>query len=79
MLLANLANVNDPPALAGMRGIFAKLRKMIRIGIPIGYQDETGFHLGVKPAEKEVIWPPMLGESKQGSISPRREFESLRE
>jgi hypothetical protein len=44
--------VNDPPAQAGLRGIVAKLRKAIRIEIPIGYQDETGFHLGIEPAEK---------------------------
>jgi hypothetical protein len=49
---AILAQVNDPPPQAGLRGIVAKLRKAIRIEIPIGYQDETGFHLGIEPAEK---------------------------
>jgi hypothetical protein len=39
--------------------IVAKLRKAIRIEIPTGYQDETGFHMGVKPAEKEIKWPPI--------------------
>jgi hypothetical protein len=38
-------------------GIVAKLRNAIRIDIPVGYQDETGFHMGVKPAGKEVKWP----------------------
>jgi hypothetical protein len=38
-------------------GIVAKLRNAIRIEIPTGYQDETGFHRGVKPVEKEVKWP----------------------
>ena len=76
---AILAHVNDYAAQAGLNGIIAKLRKAIRIEIPIGYQDETGFHMGVKPAEKEVKWPRILEESKQGSISPRREFQSLRE
>jgi hypothetical protein len=37
-------------------GIVAKLRKALSIAIPIGYQDETGFHRGVKAAEKEVKW-----------------------
>jgi hypothetical protein len=37
--------------------IAAKLKRAIRIEVPIGYQDETGFHMGVKPAEKEVKWP----------------------
>jgi len=38
-------------------GILAKLRNAARIDIPVGYQDETGFHLGVKPAPKEAQWP----------------------
>jgi hypothetical protein len=40
-------------------GIVAKLRNAVRIDIPIGYQDETGFHMGVKPAKKGVQWPPV--------------------
>ena len=47
-----LAQMSDSPAQAGVNGIVAKLWKAIRIEIPIGYQDETGFHMGVKPAEK---------------------------
>jgi hypothetical protein len=39
------------------RGIVAKVRNAVRIEIPIGYQDETGFHMGVKPAEKNIKWP----------------------
>jgi hypothetical protein len=39
--------------------IAAKLRKAIRIEVPIGYQDETGFHTGVVTAEKEIKWPPV--------------------
>lgn len=38
--------------------MIAKVRSFARIEIPIGYQDETGFQLGVKPAEKEIKWPP---------------------
>jgi hypothetical protein len=38
-------------------GILAKLQNAIRIEIPIGYQDETGFHRGVKPAERGAKWP----------------------
>jgi len=54
MPCAILAKVNDSPARAGVNGIVAKLRKAIRIEIPVGYQDKTGFHAGVKPAEKEI-------------------------
>lgn len=38
-------------------GIVARLRSAIKLEIPTGYQDETGFHLGVKADEKEVKWP----------------------
>jgi hypothetical protein len=40
-------------------GAVAKLRNAVRIDIPVGYQDETGFHMGVKPAKKGVQWPPV--------------------
>jgi hypothetical protein len=62
---AILTQVNDSPACAGVSGIVAKLRKAIGIVIPIGYQDETGFHIGVKPAEKRVKCASVLAESKQ--------------
>jgi len=29
-------------------GLAAKLREMLEDKIPLGYQDQTGFHLGVK-------------------------------
>ncbi len=38
-------------------GMIAKLRNAVSIEIPVGYQDETGFHTGVKSAVKEVKWP----------------------
>jgi len=38
-------------------GIVAKLRSAVRIDIPIGYQDETGFHYGVKQAQNGIKWP----------------------
>ena len=40
-----------------LQGVVAKLRNAIKMNIPIGYQDETGFHTGVKRVEKEVKWP----------------------
>ncbi|MGA9780478.1 MAG: hypothetical protein WBS33_19655 [Verrucomicrobiia bacterium] len=39
--------------------IFLKLRKAVRIEVRTGYQDETGFHSGIKPAENEIQWPPV--------------------
>ncbi len=44
----------DRAAHGGVWGIVAKLRKAIRIEIPIGYQDEAGFRVGVKSADMEV-------------------------
>jgi hypothetical protein len=38
-------------------GIFTKLWNAVKIEIPVGYQDETGFHTGAKPAQKESAWP----------------------
>jgi len=37
------------------RGFVAKVRDSFRV--PIGYQDETGFHQGIKPPEAEIKWP----------------------
>jgi hypothetical protein len=34
--------------------IVAKLKNAVKI--PTGYEDETGFHFGAEPAEKEVKW-----------------------
>jgi hypothetical protein len=31
-------------------GIFAKMRAAIEAYLPLGYEDETGFHFGVKSA-----------------------------
>jgi hypothetical protein len=36
--------------------IIAKFRKAM--AIPIGYQDETGFHFGDEPVAREDAWPP---------------------
>ena len=37
-------------APGGVRGIVANLWQAIKVEIPIGYQDEMGFHMDVKPA-----------------------------
>jgi hypothetical protein len=37
--------------------LIARLKNAVNIQIPTGYQDETGFHMGVKPAESKVKWP----------------------
>lgn len=39
-----------------MREIMANLKQVVEI--PMGYQDENGFHFGADPALKEIQWPP---------------------
>jgi len=34
--------------------IIAKLRNMVKIEVPVGYQDETGFHYGTKSNVKSA-------------------------
>ena len=37
--------------------LIARVSKAMEV--PTGYQDDTGFHLGEEPAQKEVKWPPV--------------------
>ena len=37
--------------------IITKLQNAMGIETAIGYQDESGFHMGVKPVENEIKWP----------------------
>jgi len=38
-------------------GLIARLKNAVKFDIPVGYQDESGFHTGVKTDEKEIKWP----------------------
>ncbi len=38
-------------------GFFAKLKSSIKLQIPIGYQDDSGFHVGVQTEQDSVQWP----------------------
>lgn len=38
-------------------GLIARLKNAVKLDIPVGYQDEMGFHAGVKAEEKEIKWP----------------------
>jgi hypothetical protein len=40
-----------------LAGLLAKLRNVVKINVPVGYQDESGFHTGVKRSEKQAQWP----------------------
>jgi hypothetical protein len=39
------------------QSLLAKLRNAVKTSVPVGYQDENGFHLGVKREEKQTQWP----------------------
>lgn len=39
-------------------GLLAKLRAAVEKRVPLGYQDENGFHVGLEPAGKKSDWPP---------------------
>jgi hypothetical protein len=51
------------PHTAAWRAVFRRflsnVRSEARIEVRTGYQDATGFHNGVKPAENEIQWPPV--------------------
>jgi len=53
----NKAWSHDGAASFSLGAIFARLKSAVKIEIPVGYQDETGFHAGVKAEEKEIKWP----------------------
>ena len=38
-------------------GLIAKLINAVKLDIPVGYQDQNGFHHGVKPASQDENWP----------------------
>jgi len=45
------------PFVLRIAGILAKLAAVFAINVPVGYQDETGFHFGTKPAQAKISWP----------------------
>jgi len=42
------------PLAAIMAAVISKLK----VQVPVGYQDENGFHVGTGRTEKKVNWPP---------------------
>jgi hypothetical protein len=49
---SNVESIGFSPAW-----LITKLMNFISINVPVGYQDETGFHTGVKSAQKATKWP----------------------
>lgn len=44
-------------AIFSPAALFARIKNALKFEIPVGYQDETGFHEGVKADEKGIKWP----------------------
>jgi hypothetical protein len=38
-------------------GLFAKVKDAVKAKMPIGYQDENGFHFGEQPERTDLQWP----------------------
>jgi len=53
-----MTKIATPEVTVGLFAFFAafaaKVRAAIAAQAPIGYQDETGFHTGVKPRDAEA-------------------------
>jgi hypothetical protein len=49
------------PFIVRFAGVFGKVWSTIKgkFEVPVGYQDETGFHYGKQPAQKKSEWPPV--------------------
>jgi len=45
------------PGVLLLGAVLAKLREAFRFEVPVGYQDEDGFHHGSKPAKPQQSWP----------------------
>jgi hypothetical protein len=61
MTFLGTAGHKSPPDLNRVTTAIAKLvvcmREGIRKLVPVGYQDEGGFHYGLKPSERKMSWP----------------------
>lgn len=68
--------MGDSSMQEGLSGIVTRLRKSIRIEVPIGYEDETGFHLGVNPAEEISRVAAALVLASNESLQAEQERES---
>ena len=55
----NLHKAWDSQPAAGftVASLIARFKKIVSFEIPIGYQDENGFHYGAEPKQEEFAWP----------------------
>ena len=41
-----------------LAAMVAVLINKLKVEVPVGYQDENGFHVGKSRSENKVNWPP---------------------
>ena len=44
--------------LLPLAAIVARAMAKLKVEVPVGYQDENGFHTGTSRAENKTNWPP---------------------
>ena len=44
--------------LLPLAAIVARAMAKLKVEVPVGYQDENGFHTGTSRAENQTNWPP---------------------
>jgi hypothetical protein len=53
----NKAGSNMGTSSFSFATVVTKLRNVVKLEIPVGYQDESGFHVGTKAGGKDIKWP----------------------
>jgi hypothetical protein len=41
-----------------LAALVARTMAKLKVEVPVGYQDEKGFHVGASRVENKVNWPP---------------------
>jgi len=55
---AHIPQTSSPSVEPWLETVMAKMRASLDKLIPVGYQDESGFHAGVKKDGAGDQWPP---------------------
>lgn len=45
--------LDSEPKTVSFNGVIVWFKNTIKSRVPVGYEDEKGFHFGVKPVERE--------------------------
>ena len=44
--------------LVPLAAVAARMLASLKVEVPVGYQDENGFHVGASRSQGKVNWPP---------------------